>query len=102
MATFNGGGIIVSPLAKGTLINSTISGNSASSAGAISSSGTVTATYLTIAFNSGDGGAVRSLAGTFTLEGTIVSDSSAASSCYGTMTDRGHNLSSDDSCGFSQ
>jgi hypothetical protein len=36
------------------------------------------------------------------LEGSIVSDSSGGSNCYGAIADRGHNVVSDASCGFTQ
>jgi hypothetical protein len=49
----------------------------------------------------GCGGAICNSNGTVNLYNTIVANSTSGSNCWGTMSDLGHNLSSDNSAGFS-
>jgi CSLREA domain-containing protein len=99
-----------------TVLNSTISGNTTGKggfdsppclgeapngvgAGLANAGGHATVAYSTIAFNS-DG--VDNLAGTVTLGGTIVADSTGAN-CTGAISETsGHNLDSGMTCGFSK
>jgi hypothetical protein len=102
-----------------TITNSTLSGNQASgisnsSGGGIDNEGTVVLNNSTLSGNSatiygGDGygggisysGCVEagSYANTTTLRNSIVANSKGGN-CYGTMTSKGYNLSSDDTCHF--
>ena len=87
-----------------TLVNSTISGNSASGfGGGISNFGSsaVALSNSTINDNTAPtGGGIRNLSsGVADLRNTIVSNSSFGD-CDGIITSSGHNLSSDTSCGF--
>jgi hypothetical protein len=85
----------------GTLIvtNSTFPGNSASDGGAIYNhmSGTLIVTSSTFSGNSPD--ATSNYFGFATLTNTIVAQSAFANCTTGTITDGGHNLDSDGSCG---
>jgi CSLREA domain-containing protein len=91
---------------EGTLsiTNSTLSGNTAgSSGGGISSYGTLTITNSTLSGNTADdGGGIENAYGTLTVTNTIIANSLSGGDCYtpALITDGGHNISSDDSCGF--
>ncbi len=90
---------------KLTVSNSTFGSNNADiRGGAIFNGGKLTVTNSTFADNSAtDGGAAIST-GTrknLTLKNTIVANSTAGENCWGTVTDKGHNLDSGASCGFS-
>ncbi len=74
-ADFNGGGI-ATYLGSMNIFNSTLSGNSAEAGGGI--------------YNLGNHTAINS----------IVANSPSGGDCYFSLTDGGHNISSDDSCGF--
>jgi hypothetical protein len=99
-----------------TLNNSTLSGNFAVVArgpfgcavpdggGIYSQSGTVTINNSTLSGNfaencngDGDGGGIY---GNVTLQNTIVANSPYGGNCSGTMTSKGYNLSSDNTCNF--
>ena len=99
-----------------TLNNSTLSGNSALVArgpfgcavpdggGIYSQSGTVTINNSTLSGNfaencngDGIGGGIY---GNVTLQNTIVANSPYGGNCSGTMTSKGYNLSSDNTCNF--
>jgi hypothetical protein len=90
-----------------TISNSTISGNGASSnciiactayGGGINNDGTLTISNSTIGGNgAGVGGGI---AGTVILQNSIVANSPSGGNCYGTMTSKGYNLSSDNTCDF--
>jgi hypothetical protein len=92
-----------------TINNSTISGNETTSfpigapsppgyGGGILNGGTLTINNSTISGNSADYGG--GIAGSATLQNTIVANNSATTgaNCDGTMTSKGYNLSSDNSC----
>ena len=105
----NGGGGIWNAGGTVTVSNSTLSGNSAAYAGGAihnNSPGTLTVTNTTLSGNSvtdleyGSGGVISSNGGSATLQNTIVADSPSGGNCYGTVTNGGHNLDSDGSCGF--
>jgi hypothetical protein len=101
----NGGGIYNS---GGTLIinNSTVTGNFATAArppypkgGGISSFGTLTISNSTISGNRASlGGGIF---GSATLQDSIVASNLGSGNCDGTMTSKGYNLSSDNTCNFS-
>ncbi len=91
-----------------TVSNSTISGNELAGSldilrgGGIANSGTATLTNVTIAGNqaSTSGGGIRNAPdASITLINTIVANN-IAGNCDGSVISQGHNLSSDDSCGF--
>jgi len=112
----------------GTLlaINCTICGNTARSlpvviqnqgsglgGGLYNNGGSVTLNYTTLSGNSAEripggtpgtgsalGGGIHSATGTTILRGTILANSLSGSNSFGTLTDAGHNLSSDASCNF--
>jgi hypothetical protein len=87
------------------IINSTISGNSATSTGGgiyNATSGAVVITHSTITGHSApSGGGIHNL-GALTISNTIVANSASGGDCIntGTTTDGGHNLVEDASCGF--
>lgn len=99
-ANFYGGGIYIAGLA--VIANSTITGNSAgNSGGGILSFTTLTITNSTISGNSGGGAAVDNFSGTATLSNTIVANQiPSMTDCSGTITSNGNNLESSTSCGF--
>jgi predicted dienelactone hydrolase len=85
-----------------TVTNSTVSGNSAGGAGGgIVNFGTLTVTNSTVSGNSARdyGGIVNLYEGTVTITNTIVANSTSGGNCAGTITDGGHNLDSDGTCG---
>jgi hypothetical protein len=99
-ANGHGGGAIAN---GGTLTvtNGTFSGNTADAlGGAIINSDTVTVTNSTFSGNSDhDGGTIYNYSGTLTLTNAIVASSTSRGNCVGSITDGGHNLDSDGSCG---
>jgi Right handed beta helix region len=105
-STNNNGGAILN-YGTLTMSNSTLSGNSSYyGGGAIyNNSGTLTVSNSTLSgnsttFGSGSGGAIWNSSGVSTLKNTIVANSPSGGSCYGTITDGGYNLDSDNTCGF--
>jgi len=106
-----GGGIYI--YGSGTINNSTLSGNYATAAtyggaegGGILSKGTLTINNTTISGNgasSQNSGSIGGgIYGTATLQDSIVANNSAQSggNCSGTITSKGYNASSDNSCDF--
>ena len=102
------GGAVYSP---GTVAinNSTISGNSASIGGGIDNIGVLTVSNSTLNANwavhncslCGHGGNLYNTSGaTVTLQNSIVANSASGGNCSGTMTSKGYNLSSDNTCNF--
>lgn len=91
----------------GTLavINSTITGNTGNGgaqAGGIYSAGTLQISNSTLSGNSGFSvGNLFVQTGSAVLQNTIVANSLSSSNCGGTITSNGYNLSSDNSCNFS-
>jgi hypothetical protein len=90
------------------ITNSTLSGNTAAGfngggGGGIYNGGTATISNSTLSGNSGSpsGGGIYN-GGTVTLQNSIVANSPAGGNCYGAMTSKGYNLSSDSTCNFSQ
>jgi predicted outer membrane repeat protein len=84
-----------------TLENSTISENNAPRGGAIFNAGTMMTTNSTLSANyAADGGAIYVETGVVTVTNTIIANSSLGGDCSGPITDGGHNISSDDTCGL--
>lgn len=94
-----------------SLMNSTISGNTAADQGSALqvAGGAVSLRNATVAVNSTrgadatDAGVLRT-AGTITSSNTIIAgntNQTGANNCSGTLASAGHNLSSDSTCGFS-
>ena len=88
-----------------TLTNVTISGNTAANnGGGILNEAIATLTNVTITNNTAlptyGGGIQNGSTGPITLRNTIVANSSSGQACSGTITSNGHNLSSDNTCGF--
>lgn len=110
-----------------SLISSTLTGNGAYWGGAIMNQGTMTVTNSTLSGNIADdiaGGIYNTYSGTLmvtnttltgnsamqagalynentlTVTNSIVANSPTGGDCWGVITDGGHNISSDDSCGF--
>jgi hypothetical protein len=93
-----------------TVNNSTISGNSAAlchgilegAGGGILSHGTLTVNNSTLSRNQAclGGGIFNYLGFKVALQNSIVANSPSGGDCNGTMTSKGYNLSSDDSCNF--
>ena len=86
-----------------TLTNSTLSGNHADIGGGINNNGTLNITNRTFSgnFAQEEGGGIYN-SGTLTIANSIVANSTYGGDCSASfpITDGGHNLSSDDSCGF--
>jgi CSLREA domain-containing protein len=81
------------------VVNSTFSGNHAMNVGGAISAGTLTMTNSTLSGNyaySGGGG----ISGSAILTNTIVANSPYGGDCSGKITDGGHNLDSDGTCGL--
>jgi hypothetical protein len=97
-----GGGIGNSGTA--TVNNSTLSGNSATAwGGGIGNEGNLRINNSTISGNKAglQGGDIFNYSGfTATLQNSIVANSSSGGNCSGTMTSKGYNLSSDNTCNF--
>lgn len=101
----SGGGIFT---ASGTLAltNVTINGNTGLTGGGLRfNAGTATLTNVTISGNTtaneGGGGICNGgVGGTATLRNTIVANDPSAGNCSGPIISSGHNLSSDNTCGF--
>jgi len=81
-----------------TIINSTLSGNSASSGGGIFARGAAI-NNSTLSGNSAGRGGGGGISGVATIQNSIVANNSGGN-CAGTMTSNGYNLSSDGSCNF--
>jgi len=96
------GGGVDNHLAALTILNSTFSGNSAAYGGGINNQdGTVTIVNTTIFSNSATtGGGINHTGGSMVLTNTILAANTPGGDCAGNLTDSGHNLSSDASCGF--
>lgn len=96
-----GGGILNWRTGTLTVNNSTLTGNTGSNGGAIFNfeSGTVRINSSTIGAN---GTRVNLYNGgpAMTIQNSIVANSTGAPNCYGTITSKGYNLSSDSSCIF--
>jgi CSLREA domain-containing protein len=87
-----------------SITNSTFSGNSAFLGGAIDNYiiGILNVINSTITNNSASemGGGIYNDYGSSTLTSTIVANNPDGGDCSGPITDGGHNISSDDTCGF--
>ncbi len=98
------GGGIFNEFGTLTIINSTLSGNSAYGGGGIANwYSTMTLTNSTLSGNSATdfGGGIFASGGAVAIvNGSIIAYSSSGGNCIGWITDGGHNLSSDDTCGF--
>jgi len=97
----SGGAIINS--ATLIITNSTFTGNNAGSSGVIDNRGTLLVTNSTISGNNVDPdgrGIYQRYDGSTTVTNTIVANNPSGGDCFGTITDGGHNISSDDTCGF--
>jgi hypothetical protein len=83
-----------------SIANSTIVGNGG---GGLFNSGTMTITNITVADNTGDvgleNGATMSMSGSIFANNTV-GDCLSGLNDFGSFTDKGYNLSSDSSCGF--
>jgi hypothetical protein len=97
-----GGGIANAGTA--TVNNSTFSANSASGdGGGIVNEGNLRINNSTISGNKAGlhGGGIFNYSGfTATLQNSVVANSSSGGNCSGTMTSKGYNLSSDNTCNF--
>jgi hypothetical protein len=101
LAVGRGGGIY-NYLGALTLTNSTVSENSSVYGGGIENRGTMTLINSTLSGNgaaAGLGGGIYNRFGTLTLTNGIVADN-AGGDCSHTVTDGGHNIDSDNSCGL--
>lgn len=87
-----------------TVTNSSLSGNNAEDwGGGIHNDGTLVVTNSTLTGNSAQNGGAISNGGTTTVLNTIVANSPLGGDCFigsGVILDGGHNISSDDTCGF--
>ena len=82
------------------IINSTISGNSASIGSPIDNRDTLTITNSTISGNEAQYGSTIYNEGLLKVFNSIVSTSLSQGDCSGSTFDGGHNISSDNTCGF--
>ncbi len=87
-----------------TIINTTISGNTASDDGGalVNASGTTVLTYTTVASNTADSAAygIQIHGGAILAKNTIIAYNGDANCAEGAVTSNDHNLDSDASCGF--
>jgi CSLREA domain-containing protein len=106
-AASQGGGIFT--LGVLTLLNSTLSGNSASNTlmdqfgGGIFNGGSTTASSVTMVNNTAPNGNTVRSTGTMTFTNSIVAQNENAAggaNCSGTVTSAGYNLDSGDTCAF--
>lgn len=102
-SSISGSGI--SNWASLTITNTTFSTNFADDwAGGIDNWGDLSITNSTFSGNkavNGYGGSIFSInTGSTVLVNTILADSLSGGECYGPIIDGGHNISSDDTCGF--
>ena len=97
-----GGGISTSYNSTTNITNSTFYANDAYYGGAIFNWGFSTVTNSTLSGNSanGAGGGLFNRNSIITVTNTIVANSSSGGDCSGGTIDGGHNISSDDTCGF--
>jgi hypothetical protein len=95
---------------KLTISNSTLAQNSAGpisghggyGGGIDNYLGRVTISNSSLSGNSGIlAGGIRNLQGTAIFQNSIVANSTSGGNCYGTITSKGYNLSSDSTCDFS-
>ena len=92
------GGAGISNFGTLTITNSTFSGNDAAEGGGIDNYDTLMVTNSTFSDNTGAGG----FSGIYNeWSASVKSTIMAASSCAGTITDAGYNISDDASCAFS-
>lgn len=97
-----GGGIFNGGNHRLTINNSTLGGNSAAFGGAIyNGGGTVMINNGTLGGNSADsvGGIVNTSGGSTALQNSIVANNTNGN-CFSSLTSKGYNLSSDNSCNF--
>ena len=97
----SGGGGIYNDSGTLNINNGTVSGNSARSGGGIYNRGTLSLTNSTITGNvadTGSGGGIRHVSGTAELDNAIIAENTAATGpdCSGTLTSLGYNLIGDD------
>jgi hypothetical protein len=104
IASFMGGAIFNAAGATLDLTNVTLSGNNGPNGGGglLNEGGSAVLTNVTVFNNSADGGGSGifniNAAGTVSILNTIVAKNKLASNCTGTITSKGHNLSSDGTC----
>jgi len=90
------GGAIAFSTGTLSIINSTLSGNSASgNGGGVYSTGTLTVTNNTLSGNSATGGGGINTGGTLNLANTIIANSPSGGDCNGTVTADANNLIED-------
>ena len=102
--TADGGGGIYNHDGALTLVNATVSGNTASDGcggGLFNEFGTAVLTYTTVASNTatGEGGGIHRLTGAVLVQDTILADNSPAN-CGALLASNGHNLDSGTTCGL--
>jgi hypothetical protein len=99
-SALNGGGMF----SNGTILawNNTINGNHAETGGGIynESPGSLAAANVTISENTAAQGAGIRNAGFASPLNTIIVSSNTSTNCSGDFVSRGHNISSDNTCGF--
>ena len=104
---WGGGGIASAPGSNATLVNVTITGNSASGyGGGIENGGSMDVYNSTIVGNQSfasetSGGGIADKSNNTRLINSIVASNFYGKNCYGTVTEQGYNLSSDETCKFS-
>ncbi len=100
----NGGGIYNNNGTL-TLVNTTVSGNKATTGGGGGlwiNGGTLALTYTTVASNtaSSPGGGIRAATGSTVLVQNTIVAYNGSDNCAGTLTSNGHNLDGGTTCGF--
>jgi fibronectin-binding autotransporter adhesin len=88
-----------------TLVNTTVSGNKATTNGGGGlwiNGGTLALTYTTVASNTAGsaGGGIRAVAGSTVLVQNTIVAYNGPDNCNGTLTSKGHNLDGGTTCGF--
>ena len=100
-AVGTGGGILNAGTL--TITNSTLSANSASHGGGVYNSGTVGASFVTVAYNDDytglAGGLFNDTDATFNIKNSIVANNTGGPNCSGTLNGLGVNFATDSTCG---
>ena len=93
------GGAIRNDLGTMTVTNCTLSNNHAWYGGGIYNLASLTINNSTIASNHAESNGGGIYGDTYIIN-TIIANNQSGGDCYGTIADGGHNISSDDTCGF--
>jgi hypothetical protein len=99
------GGGISNRIGNLAINNSTISGNSAGQGGGIENGNSISVSTLMISNSTVGGNSAVQSGGIYNFSGSTAAfqnsiDANASGNCFGVITSKGHNLSSDQTCNF--